>query len=259
MRNHTEKNLWNDFKAFLCSIKPPWEPHVGSFPGLVQGFAWCSSRLNLGFGGSRYLSWIWVMGSWMGDDWVVVLHVFISIPTYLGKIFFCLSFLFFKGGWNHELDEISWVCNAVDGRNPASVHIVNIPLSTRFYTSQVVRDCFHQQYETDFTRQWHGKKSFHMDAMYTYSYSHIFNFLLRLWFHIAAASCEFCLRPKFSSESSRILGNFHKLDGFCRIFTKSSRIVFSLKLSKTKNKSYILKVPRQGAKLEWGSIWHCFC
>lgn len=89
-----------------------------------------------------------------------------------------------------------------------------------------------------------------MEAMYSYSYSNILNFLLRLWFHVAAASCDFSLRPNFSSESSTILGNFHKLDGFCRILTKSSRIVVSLELSKTKNKSYILKVPRQGVKLE---------
>ena len=34
----------------------------------------------------------------------------------------------------------------VDGRNPAPVDMVNIPLFTRFYTSQVVQDFFHQQY-----------------------------------------------------------------------------------------------------------------
>ena len=35
---------------------------------------------------------------------------------------------------------------AVDRRNHAPVDIVNIPLFTRFYTSQVVQDFFHQQY-----------------------------------------------------------------------------------------------------------------
>jgi len=37
--------------------------------------------------------------------------------------------------------------NTVDGRNPAPVDMVNIPLFTAFYTSQVVvGDFFHQQY-----------------------------------------------------------------------------------------------------------------
>ena len=35
--------------------------------------------------------------------------------------------------------------HTVDGRNPASVDMVNIPFFTRFYTSQVVQDIFHQQ------------------------------------------------------------------------------------------------------------------
>ena len=34
--------------------------------------------------------------------------------------------------------------NTVDGRNPAPVHIIKIPLFTGFYTSQVVQDFFHQ-------------------------------------------------------------------------------------------------------------------
>ena len=37
--------------------------------------------------------------------------------------------------------------NAVDGRNPAPVDMVNIPLFTRFYTSQVMQHFFHQQYQ----------------------------------------------------------------------------------------------------------------
>ena len=35
----------------------------------------------------------------------------------------------------------------VGGRNPAPVDVVIIPLFTRFYTSQVVQDFFHQQYD----------------------------------------------------------------------------------------------------------------
>ena len=34
----------------------------------------------------------------------------------------------------------------VDGGNPAPVDMLNIPLFTRFHTSQVVQDFFHQQY-----------------------------------------------------------------------------------------------------------------
>ena len=33
----------------------------------------------------------------------------------------------------------------VDGQNPAPVDMVNIPLFSRFHTSQVVQDFFHQQ------------------------------------------------------------------------------------------------------------------
>ena len=36
--------------------------------------------------------------------------------------------------------------DSVDGRNSAPVDMVNIPLLTGFYTSQVVQDFFHQQY-----------------------------------------------------------------------------------------------------------------
>ena len=34
----------------------------------------------------------------------------------------------------------------VDGRNPAPVDVVDIPVFIGFYTSQVVQDSFHQQY-----------------------------------------------------------------------------------------------------------------
>ena len=37
-------------------------------------------------------------------------------------------------------------CNTVGGRNPAPVDMVNISLSRRFYTCQVVQGFFHQQF-----------------------------------------------------------------------------------------------------------------
>ena len=37
MRNHTEKTFETISAAFLCSIKPPWEPHVGSFQVWSKG------------------------------------------------------------------------------------------------------------------------------------------------------------------------------------------------------------------------------
>ena len=40
--------------------------------------------------------------------------------------------------WRHRI--------TVDGRNPAPVDMVNIPLFTWFYTSQVMQDFYHQQY-----------------------------------------------------------------------------------------------------------------
>ena len=36
--------------------------------------------------------------------------------------------------------------HTVDGKNPAPVDMVNIPLFTGFHTCQVVQDFFHQQY-----------------------------------------------------------------------------------------------------------------
>ena len=39
-----------------------------------------------------------------------------------------------------------WYNDTVDGRNPAPADMVNIPLFTRFYTSQVVQDFFLQPY-----------------------------------------------------------------------------------------------------------------
>ena len=49
-----------------------------------------------------------------------------------------------------------WMCgtetknpdiHTVDGRNPAPVDMINIPLFSRFHTSQVVQDFVHQQYD----------------------------------------------------------------------------------------------------------------
>ena len=39
-----------------------------------------------------------------------------------------------------------FLLGTVDGRNPAPVDMVNIPLFIGFYKSQVVQDFFHQQY-----------------------------------------------------------------------------------------------------------------
>ena len=43
-------------------------------------------------------------------------------------------------------DGATFFNDTVDGQNPASPRMMIIPLSTRFYTSQVVQDFFHQQY-----------------------------------------------------------------------------------------------------------------
>ena len=47
----------------------------------------------------------------------------------------------------------SWyfVHTTVDGWNPAPVDMVNLPLFSGFYTSQVVQDFFHQQYHYIYT------------------------------------------------------------------------------------------------------------
>ena len=48
--------------------------------------------------------------------------------------------------------------DTVDGRNPAPVDMVHIPLFTGYYTSQVVKDFFHQQYQLDAPRCFSGRK-----------------------------------------------------------------------------------------------------
>ena len=51
--------------------------------------------------------------------------------------------------------EIYQFGNTVDGRNPANqLRLVFFALVTRFYTSQVVHDFFHQQYVCDFCDAW---------------------------------------------------------------------------------------------------------
>ena len=64
-----------------------------------------------------------------------------------------LSFFFLEGSkpiqqesQNHILSKTLSKGHTVDGRNPAPVHMVSIPLFTAFCTSQVVQDFFHQQY-----------------------------------------------------------------------------------------------------------------
>ena len=46
-----------------------------------------------------------------------------------------------------QLESQKHPSTTVDGKNPAPVDMVNIPLFTRFLTSQVVQDFFHQQYQ----------------------------------------------------------------------------------------------------------------
>ena len=49
---------------------------------------------------------------------------------------------------------LDFVGNTVDGRNPAPVDMVNIPLFTRFYACWVVQDFFHQQYNAPFFQEY---------------------------------------------------------------------------------------------------------
>ena len=64
-------------------------------------------------------------------------------------IYFLKNYLDFSWGFMIQFDTCSYFFNwvdTVDGKHPAPVHMVNIRLFTRFYTSQVVQDFFHQQY-----------------------------------------------------------------------------------------------------------------
>jgi len=53
--------------------------------------------------------------------------------------------MFHHGPFNFESSQIKSF-PTVDGRNPAPVDMVNIPVFTGLYTSHVVQDFFHQQY-----------------------------------------------------------------------------------------------------------------
>ena len=60
-----------------------------------------------------------------------------------------LSLWLFAPFWRHGLIMFQLCSNhvpTVDGRNPAPVYMVNIPLFTRFHACWVVQDFFHQQY-----------------------------------------------------------------------------------------------------------------
>ena len=59
-------------------------------------------------------------------------HVF-TIPKRSQRIARCVQF-------------IRNICNTVDGKTPAPVDMVNVPVFKRFYTSQGVQDFFRQQY-----------------------------------------------------------------------------------------------------------------
>jgi len=60
----------------------------------------------------------------------------------------------YLGPWGHKVSpskfywgDLFWkIRDTVDGRNPAPVDMVNIPLFTRFHAA--VQDFFHQQYES---------------------------------------------------------------------------------------------------------------
>jgi len=56
--------------------------------------------------------------------------------------------------------------HTVDGRNPAPVDMVNIPLFTQFYISQVAQDFFHQQYLCVFLCQF-GATRFQSETKFT--------------------------------------------------------------------------------------------
>ena len=67
------------------------------------------------------------------------------------------TFVDFRGGATHECLpykvrplHVGFLGGTVDGRNPAPVDMINIPLFIGFHTSQVVQDFSHQQYFEQF-------------------------------------------------------------------------------------------------------------
>ena len=51
-----------------------------------------------------------------------------------------LGIIFLRKMYPRIRQDLKFCHDSFDGRNPASVHVVYIPLSTGFHTSQVVQD-----------------------------------------------------------------------------------------------------------------------
>ena len=130
-------------------------PHFVSFlrggefnPKIPSRAPFFLKRMMIGF--SYWV--IWLFGAKYPEDdpqigmvgCYIVLQSFTLAST---SIFSKKGFDAFSDGFRN----CDWlVIDTVDGWNPAPVDMVNIPLSTGFYTSQVVQDVFHQQYESVF-------------------------------------------------------------------------------------------------------------
>jgi len=71
-------------------------------------------------------------------------------PSYSLPSFFTQFAVRFQGGEIVFLGSVGVQKfeDTLDGRNPAPVDMVNIPLFSWFYTSQVVQDFFHQQFNS---------------------------------------------------------------------------------------------------------------
>ena len=65
-----------------------------------------------------------------------------STPVFQQVPYRCMEILSMKRNWHFLRRKLP----TVDGWNPAPVDMVNTPLFTRIYTSQVVQDFSHQQY-----------------------------------------------------------------------------------------------------------------
>ena len=89
-------------------------------------------------------------------DLFCMFHSVVVFPEVLWSIFWRLSMLSWvkiaeaeeekKKAQDADGRRMQWFCRwtRVDGRNPAPVDMVNIPVFTGFHTSQVVQDFFHQ-------------------------------------------------------------------------------------------------------------------
>ena len=90
----------------------------------------------------------WMSRGWFLPDSFSHTELFFPTPDSLSHSlfgWFLMSWSFESNG-RFRMQCIFQVGHTVDGRNPAPVGMVNIPLSIGFYTSQVVQDFFHQQY-----------------------------------------------------------------------------------------------------------------